>query len=125
MLTLAALNSPNGTDNSNKRTIVEVTGTLTGNYPAGGEPISWVGLSQASGASVLISSSQPTAPLWVEAQMSEISATTPILIPALYDYNLSTLRFFVSSTGDELAAGAYSASFTGAKFRIKAEFIAN
>ena len=125
MLNLAALNAPNGTDNSNKRTIVEVVGTLTGDYPANGEPISWTGLSQASGGSVVIASSQPTAPLWVEAQMAEISETDPTLILPLYDYNLSTLRFLVSSTGNELATGAYPAGYLGATLRIKAEFVAN
>jgi hypothetical protein len=125
MLTLAALNAPNGTDNSNKRTIVEVTGTLSGDYPADGEPIKWVGLSQASGGSVLINSSNPTEPLWVEAQMAEVSAVDPTLILAYYDYTLSTLRLFVSSTGAELAAGAYTPGLTGAVLRIKAEFQAN
>ena len=122
MLTLSALQAPNGADNSQRRFIIEVTGVVSGNYTEGGEPIHWTSLANAPGGSVLVNSINPNNPLWVEAHMGIPSANGPIYIPVLYNYATNALQIYVSSTGDELAAGAYSASYTGATFYIKAEF---
>lgn len=124
MLNLSAIGSPNSTDNSNKRTSIQLVGTLSGNYTTGGEPVVWTGLSNVNGGSVIIASSKPNMPLFVEIFMSEPSATSPILILAVYNYATSKIQIYTSE-GTELAAGAYSESYTGAQLMVRAEFIAN
>jgi hypothetical protein len=111
-LALTLLKAPNDKDNSQRRTILEGTGVLSGSYPAGGEPITWT--------QFLINSSNPTAPVWVEFYVGAFSP--PTAVPAVYDYATGTLRLFVSSTGDEVATGAYSSVYTSATLYFKAEF---
>lgn len=120
MLTLTVSRSTNGIDNrdnSQRRTIVQFTGVVTGDYTEGGETVNWA---TSAGS---IPSSEPNNPVWVEVYEAIPSADGPIFIPALYNYATNKIQFYVSATGDELAAGAYSASFTGATFAIKAEFV--
>lgn len=120
MLTLTVSRSTNGIDNrdnSQRRTIVQFNATVTGDYTEGGETVDWAA---ASGS---LPTSEPNNPVWVEVYESIPSADEPIFIPALYNYATNKIQFYAVSTGDELAAGAYSASFTGATFAIKAEFV--
>jgi hypothetical protein len=116
MLNITLLPAPSGHDGSQRRTIIEASFTLSGDYVEGGEPISWTKLAPG------IPTPSPVDPLWVEAYMSTPSANGPIYIPVLYNAANSTLQVWVAQSGDELAAGAYSASYTGAQFLLKAEF---
>ncbi|MFP5230773.1 MAG: hypothetical protein ACLGXA_24415 [Acidobacteriota bacterium] len=117
-LALTVLNAPNGTDNSQKRTCVEGTGVLSGNYAAGGEAINWLALQDASGQKVLLNTSN-LSPLWVEFQ---IGVPDGAVWPLVYNYSTGKLQSFVQSTGDEQSAGAYAGSQTGATLYFKAEF---
>lgn len=120
-IALTALNSPNTEDNTQRRVSIEGMAVLSGSYTTGGETVNFLTLSSASGGKVLVDTLQ-TAPIWVEFQM-DTPAATPLLIIAVYNYTTNKLQFYVSSTGAELAAGAYAAGYIGtAKLRFKVEF---
>jgi hypothetical protein len=118
-LALTVLNAPNGTDNSQKRLILEGTGVLSGDYAEGGEAITWTGLQDAAGFNVLLNTKNPPVPLWVEFQVGEPDGA---VWPLVFNYSTGNLQSFVQSTGDEQSAGAYSGAQTGAVLYFKAEF---
>lgn len=117
-LALTALSQPNGQDNSQRRVVIEGTGVLSGNYVAGGEAINWLALTDASGQTVLIPTSNPD-PLWVEFR---IGVPDGAIWPLVYNYETGKLQSYAQSTGDEQAAGAYAGNQTGATLYWKAEF---
>lgn len=117
-LVLTVHNEPNGSDNSQRRTIIEGTAVLSGNYAEGGEAITWTSLQDASGQNVLLNTTNPS-PLWAEFQ---VGVPDGAVWPLIYNYSTGKLQSFVQSTGDEQAAGAYAGSQTGATLYFKAEF---
>jgi hypothetical protein len=121
-LTLTAFNEPKGTDNTQKRLILEGTGVLTGSYTAGGETVNWNTIKDASGQAVLLNSLSAT-PTWAELDMTAPN-TGGILIPVTYNPATNKFQIWVTTTGNELAAGAYGANYTGASFHFSAEFVA-
>lgn len=125
-LALKVLNAPSGDDNSQKRTILQGTGKLTGSYAAGGEAINWETLVDVSGAAVLLNSLSST-PLWAEFQIG-IPGATPLWFLLQYNYTTGKLQIAVTgaAAGDgfeQLAAGAYPADLTAAIIYWKAEFL--
>ncbi|MDR5728804.1 MAG: hypothetical protein RB191_15385, partial [Terriglobia bacterium] len=65
----SVLNAPSGQDNSQKRTFIQGTFTLSGTYVAGGFVFPWLTLATAAGENVLIPTTE-TNPIWVEVQQS-------------------------------------------------------
>lgn len=118
-LELTVLAAPNGTDNSQKRLILEGTGVLSGDYVAGGEAITWTGLKDAAGFNVLLNTKNPPVPLWVEFQ---VGVPDGDIWPLGFNYSTGKLQSFVQASGAEQSAGAYGSNQTGAVLQFKAEF---
>lgn len=126
-LALTILPSPDGGDNSQRRTALYGTALLSGSYTAGGETINWLTLASTSGGDSQINTLTPTTPLWVEFQLGVPIAATPLNYIFQYNYSTGKLQIFQSGASGsgfgELAAGAYPAALTGiAKLYWKAEW---
>jgi hypothetical protein len=123
-ITLKVLNAPNGEDNSQRRTVLAGTATLTGSYTTGGEAINWATLTSAAGGNVLLNA-VTTTPLWAEFQIA-IPGATPLLYLVQYNYATNKLQFYDDGSAGlgfaQLGAGAYPADLTAATLRFKAEF---
>ena len=129
-VTAKVLNEPSGADNSQRRTIIQGTFTLSGSYVAGGFTFPWSTLQNVAGENVLI----PTIdsyPTWVEAYMS-IPATSGPSYAYVVLWNYSTNQFQIygspgtsaQGTGlEELAAATLPTDVSGATFAFKAEFL--
>lgn len=130
-LTLKAFNAPNGADNSQRRTKVLGTGTLTGTYPAtaGGEPINWQALQTAAGENVLVPSNTQN-PIWAEFQIVPPAGAPASTVILQYNYGTSKLQIIAMGTAatentlfEELAEGfIYPAALTGATIYFAAEW---
>lgn len=130
-LTMTLLSSPNGADNSQRRTSIYGTATLSGSYTAGGEAINWTTINNAAGSGdALIPTLPPPTPLWVEFQMGVPGVTGPAYAPLLlYNYTTGKLEIYGMNASaaegnllEELAAGSYGTNLTSATLYWKAEF---
>lgn len=124
--TMKVLNGSTGGDNSQRRTIVQGTMTLSGSYATGGETISWTGLVSADYANVLIPTTD-SAPVWTEFYIG-IPGTTAVLWLLAYNYSTGKLQIYGQAESGttngfaEYTAGTYNADLTSATIYWKAEF---
>ena len=125
----SVLNAPPGADNSQRRTMIQGTFTLSGSYVAGGFAFPWLTLTDASGQAVLLPTPE-TNPKWVEVQQS-IPATAPAyLFLVQWNYSSNLFQIFGSpatsgeGTGlEEISASTLPTNVSGATFAFKAEFL--
>ena len=126
----SVLNDPKGADNSQRRTFVQGTFTLSGAYVAGGFVFPWLTLVDASGQAVLLPTPE-TNPIWVEVQQSIPAAAGPAyLFLVQWNYSTNLFQIFGSpatsaeGTGfEEISAATLPTGVSSATFAFKAEFL--